>query len=174
MHKRIDIQDLDIPIDDYECWNKYPKHRWVYERTRLFDAQDIKWSPWQTENLTDFVDIINLCDKTGMPTRISGRIFTEEMRELQIINEIFIIKGDIKLINQYKDDIKLENLIGDLELRLNAFIVMHFIKFTGVITATTVGHNIIDVRLHPHKDTLSNPDTLKLLKKIYKKNELII
>jgi len=36
--------DIKIPLNDVDCWYLYPKHNWVYDASRLFDSQNIKWS----------------------------------------------------------------------------------------------------------------------------------
>lgn len=48
-------KEIDFPQDDVECWDRYPKHRWVYDLSRLLDTQNIKWSPFETSSLNDRV-----------------------------------------------------------------------------------------------------------------------
>jgi hypothetical protein len=175
MHRKTDIQDLDIPRDDIDCWNRYPKHRWIHDLSRLLDAQGIKWSPFSVEFLPN--KQINIDLKTDRNIVSSpGIIYTEPHTGQNIITEMYITKGEIKLMRHIDPSTgkELPDMYGEVELRLNAFITLHFQKFTGVISAESWGHEIFKIRLRPHVSPIleSNAEVIKLLKRIYKKNDL--
>ena len=64
MQKKTDIQEFDIPKDDIECWDRYPRHRWVYDLSRLLDSQHISWSPFITNELKFKINNIRLESQT--------------------------------------------------------------------------------------------------------------
>lgn len=160
------MSELDIPKDDKDCWERYPKHRWVYEMTRLLDSQNIKWSPYEIDGLYNrfpnlSMHIGNIC------SNYLGYIYTDVGSYDDIITEVYIVKGEIKLMRHMHTD----EIIGEIDLRIAAFVALHLQKFTGVVSATTYGHNIFSVILRPYTDpsTETNTDVIKLLKRIYKK-----
>jgi hypothetical protein len=177
MQKKTDIQDLDIPKDDVECWKRYPKHRWVYERSRIYDAQNIAWSPFPTPELNRQVTNIQLVSDTHVSYN-PGTVFTKQKHGLEMITEVFIVKGEIKHMRHINvtSGKELPGLIGEVELRLNAFVTLHFVRFTGVISVETHGNEIQHIRLMPHLDLSQedNQNILKIAKRIYKKNEITI
>lgn len=177
MHKKSENTEIDIPKDDVECWEKYPKHRWVYDLSRLLDAQNIKWSPYETDELLDkIVNIKLMADKTVLHQ--VGYIYTKTPTGNHLISEICILKGEIKDIRHISPvtEQELDSLVGQLELRLNAFITLYFQKFTGVISVETHGSDIYKIQLRPHSDLglITNPAIVKLIKRIYKKTDLTI
>lgn len=173
MHKKIDIQDLDIPKNDLECWERYPKHRWVYDLSRLLDAQHIKWSPFRTELLQN--KSINM--KFNNIFLESGVIFSNITSNNQYVSEVYIIKGEIKNIcirDKNTNEIITES-IGDVELRINAFVSMYFQKFNGVISVITYGNEIYSICLRPISDLdlITDSELIRLIKRIYKKSDLV-
>lgn len=176
MQRKADVQGLDVPKDDIESWEKYPKHRWVYEISRLFDAQNIKWSPYQTESCPDRELSIELVSDKSL-VRQPGFIWTKKPSADKIITEVHIIKGEIKNIRHFDlSDNELSSIIGDIELRINAFVTLHFQKFTGVISTDTYAHEIFRIRLRPHISTSleANGDIAKLTKRIYKRTDVTL
>lgn len=171
MHKKIDISELDIPKDDFDCWDRYPKHRWVYDLSRLLDAQSIKWKPFFSENLPYLVDNLVLHGKEICAT---GHIYVNIPSEIEIESEVFILKGEIKHIKHISDKIE-EELLGKVELRINAFVTLHFQKFTGVISVRTHGNQIFRISLKSKSELAleTNSDIVRLIKRIYKKNDVI-
>jgi len=154
----------DIPKDDIECWNLYPKHRWVYDISRVLDAQNIKWNLLPDERFTIPEPLINLQSITPIET---GIIYTDR-GELPLTEvETFIIKGEIKLIRYVP---QIDASVGNIELRINAFTTMHFSKFTGVIVAKVYNDEIYRIQLRPYDSTLADKDksVIKLISRIYK------
>lgn len=168
MHKRI---ELDIPINDIECWEKYPKHRWVYDKTRLFDSQNILWRPYITDELKDTTPIISL--KTDTNNIEIGNIFYNSPKGQETISELYIIRGEIKYVqhtNSNTGDV-LDSIPGGTDIRIMAFISMHFQKYTGVLSIKTIGLEIIDVCLRSIQPKLAlkaNQEIDKIIKRIYK------
>jgi len=177
MYKRTDTQELDIPKDDIECWERYTKHRWVYDMSRLLDAQNIKWSPFESETLNN--KVVNMYfESCRLVEYKPAYIYINELSGLHLLTEVYIAKGDIKLI-RYIDKlskIETQEFIGNIELRINAFISMHFQKFTGVITIESVGNDITSIRLRAHSDLgqTANSNIIRLIKRIYKKTDLTL
>lgn len=164
---------LDIPKDDIECWEKYPKHRWVYDLSRLLDAQNIKWSPYEVDSSPSRE--LNL-DLYSAETRVRqpGFIYIKNPEGNHLISEVYISKGEIKYLRHIDPTSRKEiPVVGEVELRLNAFVTLYFVKFTGVITTETYGNEIFKIRLRPQSDLSleSNSDIVKLIKRIYKRTD---
>ena len=177
MHRRTETYELNIPTDDIECWDRYPKHRWVYELSRLLDAQNIKWSPFKTDSLE--CRVVNLCLATFKKVLYEpGYIYIEQPHGLEIVSEVYITKGDIKLTRHFdkKNQEEIQEYSGNIELRINAFVSMHFQKFTGIISLDSIGNDIMAIRLRPYRESHLNTDTeiIKLIKRIYKKTDIIL
>ena len=176
MHKKTDIQDLDIPKDDIDCWERYPKHHWIYDLSRLLDAQNIKWSPYETDSHPDRELNIDL-RYTKPLVRQPGFIYIKKPEGRYTITEMYIIKGEIKLM-RHIDHItskEIESLFGEVELRLNAFVTLYFQKFTGVVTTETFGNEIFRIRLRPYDNSSNtNQEVNKLVKRIYKKSDITL
>jgi len=173
MHKKIDLQELDIPKDDIECWERYPKHRWVYDLSRLLDAQNIIWSPYEVESLPDReINIRLISDKIN--ARYPGYIYFKKPEGAHIITEVYILKGEIKIMRH--TNVVSETLFGELELRLNSFVTRYFQKFNGVIRVETLGNVIVRIRLSNESDSNKETDqeVIKLIKRIYKKSDLTL
>src|ERR1035437_4169040 len=125
MHRRIDTLDLDIPIDDIECWERYPKHHWVYDLSRLLDAQNIKWSPYETENLRD--KMVNMYfDSPKDIIYETSHIYINKPDGDCILTEVYITKGEIKLTRHIdkRTRIEIQEFMGNIELRIKAFVSM--------------------------------------------------
>lgn len=177
MHRKTDTYELDYPKDDIESWERYPKHRWVYELSRLLDSQNIKWSPYDVSSLQGRELNIELVSINPI-IRQPGYIYVRKSDGDHIITETHIIRGEIKNIRHFDSvtNNELDSLIGEVELRISAFVTLHFQKFTGVLSIDTYGHDIFRIRLRPHVDPASeaNADVLKLIKRIYKKSDVIV
>jgi len=177
VNKKLETQEFNIPGDDLECWERYPKHRWVYDLSRLLDAQNIKWSPFKTDSLPD--EEANISLKSNVPViSNTGYIYIQKPNSNFIITELYIVKGEIKLI-RYIDPVtraNLSTLHGDIELRLSAFVSLYFQKFTGVLTTKMISDEIYGAFLRPYLGIINenNQDILKLVRRIYKKPNLII
>lgn len=175
MQKKTEIHDLEIPQDDIECWERYPKHHWVYDLSRLLDAQNIKWSPFRVDGLADQVPNLYLKSNNNI-AYMPGRIFISNATGRQLYTEAYIIKGEIKYIRYFCNSTKkiITEDVGNIELRINAFVSIHFQKFTGVISAETIGTDIYSIRLRPLPELalVANTEVSKIIKEIYKKNDI--
>jgi len=164
--------ELDIPVDDLDAWARYPKHRWVYEASRLLDAQNIKWSPVETaEYSTEFDNLVLYSDGRNHQ---SGKIYIQEPVGRTLFSEVYLVKGEIKHIRHIdpKTGEQLPDLIGELELRISAFVSLYFTRFSGVISCHSHGSSLYRIKLRlcselGLKDTI---ETNKLTKRIYRKN----
>lgn len=168
IHKKIDIEDLDIPKDDVECWVRYPKQHWVYDLSRLLESQKIEWSPFMTDLLSD-KEINNKLQSEP------GYIYLKKSQGNHTITELYIIRGEIKFLRHIDPDTnkELSSLYGEIELRLNSFVILYFQKFSGVINVEMDGNEIYKIQLRPYIDIVNetNDSVIKLVRRIYKKAE---
>lgn len=175
MNKKLILKDLDIPATDMECWERYPKHRWVYESTRLLDSQNITWSLFSTKTHGSAVKCIDIDSNEAYKT---GEIFVKAPHGVHMLTEVFIVKGEIKHIRHIDPTSRAvqSQIIGEVELRLNAFVTLHFQKFTGIITAETYSNEIYRIQLKSQSELgqETNIEIIKLLKRIYKKTDLTL
>jgi hypothetical protein len=172
MQKKLDLYELDIPTNDLECWERYPKHRWVYDLSRLLDTQGIKWTPFKSDSLSK-VNGMNLTT-TDAVEYSPAAIYMQRPVGKSVISEVYIIKGEIRYTRYFDRDTMTQLIddIGNVDIRINAFVAIHFHKFTGVITISTTGANIYEIQLRPLRDTsITDPEITKLIKRIYKKSE---
>jgi hypothetical protein len=177
MHRKTDNVEFDIPKDDIECWDRYPKHRWIYELSRLLDAQNIKWSPFEVSVLPDRelnMELFSLKPLVKQP----GFIWMKKPEGSHLYTELYVTKGEIKFM-RHIDPVtrkELSNLVGGIELRLSAFVALYFQKFTGVIGAETLSNEIYRMQLRPYVDISheTNQELIKLTKRIYKRSEQIV
>lgn len=164
MNKKL---ELEIPNHDLECWEKYPKHRWVYDMSRLLDSQGIKWSLYPTDELNHKESVIDMT--TDKPIDF-GSLYISKPDVDPIMSEVYIIKGETKL-TRYMDGVGvMSDVSGVVELRLNAFITLHFSKFTGVVCAKMYGSEIHRVWLRPLSYSNKSSEAGKLISRIYKKH----
>jgi hypothetical protein len=176
MNKKIENTELDAPVDDLDCWMRYPKHRWVYDFSRLLDSQNIFWSPFPDNNLDYSRANIELLQQDN--TRISnGYVWTKKPEGTNILSEVYLVKGEIKKIRQMDPESGqlLDNSVGEIELKINAFVNIYFGKFTGILSITTIGNFIFQVSLRRlPNSTSTSAELLKLISRIYKKPNLIL
>jgi hypothetical protein len=130
MQRKTDLRDLDIPHDDIECWERYPKFHWVYDLSRVLDAQHIEWKPYYDKYLPDRELTIHLETESTL-VRQSGFIYTHKPEGTHLITEVFIVKGEIKFMRHIDPitNAKISSLVGGIELRLNAFVTIHWSYF---------------------------------------------
>jgi hypothetical protein len=170
------IEDLDIPKDDIECWERYPKHRWVYDNMRLLDVQNVKWSPYESSLCKIRVAGMDLFSEKGLAYS-PAYIYVEKYDGQHILASAYMSKGDIGLIRYFdkSTNTELAESIGNVELRITSFVTMHFPKFTGIVSAELIGTHIVSVmlRLNPELALIANTESAKLLKRIYKKNDVV-
>ena len=177
MQKKIEVDKLNIPNDDLDCWKTYPKHRWVFDLSRLLDIQHIEWSPFKTETLKDTVG--NMYFNTTKEVNISTSIiYINNPVGKHISTEIYLLKGEIKLlrhIDAQLNSISSENT-GNIELKINAFISLHFQKFTGIISIDSINNIIMLVRLKAYANLQETTDNqiIKLINRIYKKTDISV
>lgn len=164
--------NVDIPLDDMTAYKMYPKYNWVYSTSRLLDFQRVEWSPFRMGDLVQRFDEFPL-NKDG---RDPGSIYTKLMVGDALTTDVVIMKGSIKWakhhkLNKNNERIVLNELKGDIELRISALAAMHFQKFAGVISVDTIGTTIVGVRLCMTADVVSQyeDDWLKRVLRIYNK-----
>lgn len=169
MNKKFERLELDIPLDDIDCWNRYPKHRWVYDMSRLLDSQNIKWSPFECEDLPDRELNMELLTNNTV-IKQPGFIYVDLPKTHALFSEIYIIRGEIKHLKHVDAHAwsDMQSPSGALDIRLNAFVSIHFAKFTGVLSTKSYGTNIYMCKLRPW-NTSTDSTTEKLIARIYRK-----
>ena len=161
--------NVDIPLNDEVAYELYPKYNWVYSTSRLLDFQSIKWSPFAMGSLTYPLQEFTVASGDSR----SGVIYTSELHGEALTTDVAVMKGDIKwAAHHHIEDGKkvlVENLRGDIELRISAMATMHFQKFAGVISVDTIGPTIIAVRLRMSTDVVDQypEDWIKRVLRIY-------
>jgi len=155
--------NVDIPLDDMTAYTMYPKYNWVYSTSRLFDMQNIEWSPFPTGSLIQ--------SHTEFP--INGdttcQIYTKELAGDKLTTDVAVLKGHIVWAAHHKGDELLEDLRGDVELVISALSTLHFKKFAGIISVDTIGTRITGVRLRMTTEMVEKypEDWLKRVLRIY-------
>ena len=161
--------NIDIPLNDEVAYKLYPKYNWVYSTSRLLDFQNIEWAPFLMGDLTYKLPEFPL-NKDG---REPGAIYISEPSGDKLTTDIAIMKGSIKWAKHHNivdgEKVVLDDLRGDIELRISALATMHFRKFAGVISVDTIGNAIVGVRLCMTADVVDQyeEDWLKRVLRIY-------
>lgn len=143
---------IPICLDDVA---KNPKLHWACQTTNILDDQHISWSlvtdgkhPMAINafNYGTGVTISKVSPRDGV--LFFGNIFVEDIDGDYLFTDIVMHKGNIKNITHRagNDIIWAQN--GDLFLKINAFINMHFNKYTGYICFQSKGRSIISISLH--------------------------
>lgn len=174
MNKRNETKDLDIPIDDIDCMSRYPKQKWVYDLTRLLDSQSVPWSLIKTSEFSQVQWIFDLEHQTEAVQ--TGEIYLKPSDRQPVYTEVFVIKGEIKKHRHLSESLEeLDQNITEIDIRITAFVNLHFGKFTGVCVFKSVGNTITQVRLRPCQARYkqSSSDYLRLISRIYKKPLII-
>lgn len=160
--------NIDIPLNDETAYKLYPKYNWVYSTSRLLDMQNIEWAPFSMKGL-DFA----LDEFSFIKHNTAGKIYTRHLDGDRITTDIAVMKGEIKwaahhMIEGGKKTL-LDELRGDIELRISALTTLHFQKFAGIISVDTIGHDIISVRLRMTTEVVDQypDDWLKRVLRIY-------
>ena len=160
------LDDYNIPDTDKECWDRYPKFNWVYNRTKLFDAQHMPWQPFQGNNFSQELDTFTI--------EHNGCIYVPDSEELHLAplhTEAIVQTGELKWFSHVIDSVFTEEVIGEVDLRINAFVTLYLQKFTGAVSFRTRSNHIYEITLSPTKSLLPIYPivAIKLLKKVYKK-----
>ena len=161
----MNISDYKIPQTDQECWEQYPKYNWVYNRTRLFEVQHILWSPFKTSICHNSLPIFTMLATDSI---MYSTLNTDDNT---YHTETIIQNGDLKWLCHFEHGEPLENIIGEIDLRINAFVTLYLQKFTGGVSFRTISNQISEIYLRPsYYQSTSYPEVAtKLLKKVYKK-----
>lgn len=158
--------NVDIPLNDEVAYKLYPKYNWVYSTSRLLDFQKVEWTPFGGGQFTH--------QHAEFPVTPTAVIYTQPLEGEKLTTDVAVMKGDIKWAKHHiiNDDGKpevLDDLRGDVELRISALTTMHFQKFAGVISVDTIGSVIVAVRLCMTVDVIDQypEDWLKRVLRIY-------
>jgi hypothetical protein len=160
--------EYDFPRIDREAYTRYPKLNWVYDLTRVLDAQNIQWLPFLQEPFyhsePQFLNTI---------TEVSTDVYLEENTGQVKFTQAIVQRGEVKWLahwdhfsEQFEDEV-----VGAVDLRISAFVTMYMQKHSGCVTFESVGSDIRRVWLKPFQPALAQfpPEAEKLFKKVYKK-----
>ena len=161
--------NIDVPLNDETAYKLYPRYNWVYSTSRVLDMQNIEWSPFSMKG-SEFP----LIEFPLVDTPEAGVIYTRPLIGDKLTTDVAIMKGDIKWAAHHSVDDNGEKTLvnelrGDIELRISALTTLHFKKFAGIISVDTIGHDIIAVRLRMTTDIVDKypEDWLKRVLRIY-------
>lgn len=163
------LSEYKIPKNDYEAWEHYPRYNWMYVTTRLLDAQRIKWSPFRTELYSESVPVFTL--HSEVTHLLDGEVFIEPDHGRHVFSEALIRKGELKWLAHFDNGKFEEDINGEVELRVSAFVTLYFKKFNGIVAFETIGNHILAVKLHPTTNMLEHyPEHIVTqIRKIYPK-----
>ena len=105
--------------------------------------------------------------------REPGAIYIRQPAGDKLTTDVAVMKGDLKWAKHHQivdgEKVVLDNLRGDVELRIASLATMHFRKFAGVISVDTIGPVIVAVRLCMAADVVDQyeEDWLKRVLRIY-------
>ena len=148
------MKNLNIPVTDLDCWEKYPKFNWVYETTKLLDAQNVKWKPEPTGDFIYSLDCITVGRDIVVPDTLpeNNNIYVKQpIAKTFLDTEVGIQKGEVKWLQHHINGDFVEDIYGEIDLRINAFVLLHLHKFNGIISIRTIDHNIYQIKLNPNK-----------------------
>jgi hypothetical protein len=165
MNSRTELQDI-CPTTFNQTWEKYNKLKHLLQSTTLLDFQHVEWSPFST-NIASFPIDIFPCSES--------KIYISKHTENKMISHVVICKGEIKQINHFDTNYNpADNLQGELDLKIGAFVASSFKKMSCIITVHSIGNTIIKIDLHPDFDYLDredNQENIKAIKKLYNRRE---
>lgn len=175
------LNDYKIIDNDIDAWKHYPRYNWMYNTTRLLDSQNINWSPFRTDDMFVGLPIFTINEDAVEPyyqdgidpsvfIMLNDKIFVKHDQGQNIHTEALIRKGTLKWFMHIDPDTNqfTEDIIGEVELRISAFVTLYFKKFNGVVSFQTIGNQIVAVKLYPTQDMLSQypAEVITQLKKI--------
>jgi len=147
----------NAPSTDFEAWEKYPKYNWVYCTGKLLSAQNIPWSVYKGDFCTQIQSVnygeeLIIADVSSMKTTkyfMEGFIFTRKLQGEHSSTYLAISKGEVKWEAQFNDasDAPLSEVCGDIKLKINAVLSLHFSKYNGIIRFDTIGKDIVSASL---------------------------
>ena len=187
----------DIPLTDYAAWEMYPKYRWIYSTSRLLDLQNIKWSPFYNHELCASLEEFTADSKTGnqmevwQPNTLKegqtmfGAIFVKPIVGDYLTTDAVILKGELKWLAHHTNKVEvdkhhmkvgkkvIDEIRGDIELRISALAKMALPKYTGVVSIDTIGTTIVSARLRMTPDVIDqySDGWMKNIIKLYNRKQ---
>lgn len=170
------LSKYNVPATDTECWNKYPKYRWLFETSKLFEAQNKKWS-FVKDSKFNCVYQTSSFDRpfTSMFLKYSstatlGELYVQDADNTDTMHtDVVIRKGEITWFKHHKYNSFIDEINAEVELRISAFIIMNFAKWNGVLSIKTISNEIYAVKCMPSNMLTQYPEkVIEQLKKIYK------
>lgn len=172
-------EDYNIPLTDYDCYDRYHKHIWIYDLAKMRDNQHLKYDLFKTDECTQAVkqssfnkDATHLIDEEFFHGELErGCIFIPPVSGEAIFTDMIIYRGEIKWFKHHDQTDFLDTIHGELELRALAIVALFFQSFNGIMSFQSYGPDIFVLHLHPdrHMITKYDDEAQKLIKKIFKK-----
>jgi len=169
----------NIPTNDVEAWEKYTKLNWMYSTARVLEAQSVAWCPFKTEKLSHYIraysndtQTLSIKDNTNSLGKSGGaNIFVAPTEGNHVRTEAVIQNGHVKWLAHIEDGEFVSDIIGEIDLRINAFATLYFKKFHGFVSFETIGNTVYGVKLHPTVELMDKypEEATKLLKRVYRR-----
>lgn len=164
---------MNIPRNDYDAIKLFPKLKWMYNRIQLLDVQKIEWSYFSDDKKDSSIGILALDDSvTSLDEKNKDTIYVNSIHvsNKHYFTDVFIQKGQVKWLAHsnligYE---YIDHTIGEIELAIRSFVLLHFKRFNGIVTFETYANCITMVKLSLQHDDLLPEKVITQLKKIYK------
>ncbi len=186
---------INIPINDLDAWQRYPKYRWIYNKILLCEFQNIKCAPMPILPTKFPVILKPITNLYGMGLNMakinnkeefyehwySNNFWMEFFEGEQLSYDIIVLKGKIKFYTCYLGD-KDKKTIGkfqswesverELPDIVKQLIDQKLKDYSGVINVETIDGNIIEAHLRMGElDQFPTFDILKGLIATYQEKE---
>lgn len=163
-------------LSNDKIWEKYQKHRWLLCASNLLDTQKINWSPYYNKEKYSY-KIPQF--PTDTETHNVIYIQPKDPNNKKVI-DILTVKGEIKweMILSYNTNdstyVRMEEINGDVELKIKAFLTLHFKHYCGYISFDIIDNNITLIRLNVNNEKIEKyyPNNWEeMADRIYKKQK---
>lgn len=168
------ISDEDrarIPTDDVYAWEKFPQHRWVYNKLMIAESQGLECGPHgvQPPRFPVFSKPMMNLRGMGKDSRVfmsseayqagmtPGHFWSTYLRGRHISTDLAVVKGKIAwmchaegmpgIVGTFDYWHILPYSIPDLDAWLSSWLGRHLSDFTGMLNIETIDNRIIEVHL---------------------------
>ncbi len=119
----------------------YAKYNWLCNGIELLNLQKVEWYPFEHDEFTYPIEIFALDNH-------DGKVYVKEPEGTKVASVAEIVKGTVKyIIHTNEDNERLIDNIGTHDLRIHAFVIMHFKKFNGSVKFTSKGSVITQIEI---------------------------
>lgn len=120
---------------------EHSKYIWLCNAIELMNLQKVAWYPFEHESYNHAIDIF-------VGDSSNGKIYIEKSPGNTITSTVSITKGTVKQITHRNTQGEtLSENMGSHDLRIHAFAIMHFKKFSGTIAFHGEGSLITGIEI---------------------------